>query len=158
MENINWDVVSALSNIILSLLTFVGLMITLYFSVNNSFYKLKLVYRIENNWTMKVINKRNVPVSLMTYGFMFKNDEGRELLIEGYLQKGKDARLNWNEVVRYTMTEDDIRHKLFDLGESESRLIMIYAYAKTEDGKMYKRRTKRVSPKKKEEPKLILNK
>lgn len=157
MEDVNWDVVSAVSNIILSFLTFVGLMITLYFSVKNSFYKLKLEYRINQNWTMKVVNKRNVPVSLMAYGFMFRSDDGRELLIEGHVQKGKDARLNWNEVVRYTMTEEDIRHRLFELKESEDRLIMVYIYAKTEDGKTYKKRTKKVSPKKKENLKLKLN-
>lgn len=157
-EDIDWDVISAVSNITLSILTFIGLMITLYFSVNNSFYKLKIDYRIHDDWQMKVINKRNVPVHIMTYGFMYKNKEGKELLIGGKVLKSDAKRLDWNEVVRFSMSKVEIQNKLFDLGESEGRLIRIFAYVKTEEGKMHRKRLQKISPIKEQEVKLTLNK
>lgn len=57
-ENMDWNIVSALSNIILSILTFVGLMVILYFSLRDTFYKLKSSFDTNRDqWQMKVITR-----------------------------------------------------------------------------------------------------
>lgn len=138
MEDVNWDVVSAVSNIILSFLTFVGLMITLYFSLRNTFYKLKVTFDItKDQWQMKVINKRNIPVSLMIYGFTYKNEENRHIGIS-YVRPSRDnKRLEWNDTKRHKVFTMVLNEYLSDKGFKSGDTVQLHAVAKTEDGKIY---------------------
>ncbi|MEV9639492.1 hypothetical protein ABZ756_02190 [Mammaliicoccus sciuri] len=157
-EGVDWNAISAISNIILSLLTFIGLMITLYFSVKNSFYKLEISYQIDDKWRMKVVNTRNVPVNLMACGFVYKDNENRFISVSKYIVPPDKKRLEWNQVVRRITTEVDLQNNLYEAKLPLDKSVLIYAFVKTENGKMYKKRIKRIYPRQKEEPILTLNK
>ncbi len=143
MSNLNWEAISAISNIVLSIFTFVGIMITLYVSISNSYYKIKIEFQLRDKWTVRITNKRNVPVHIRNFGIMYTNDQGKDMLIAGE-NCGEDSRLGWNEAKRFLMLESEVSHKLLELGEPEGKVITAYAYVKTDDGKYYKKKMTKV--------------
>ncbi|MFJ7933697.1 hypothetical protein [Sporosarcina sp. NPDC096371] len=145
LEQINWDIVSAISNIVLSALTFIGLMITLYFSVRNTFYKLELAHDVSRgHWKMKVINKRNIPVNLMIYGFAYKNNQNRYISISVEYPLRNNSKLEWNDAFRHSLTESEMSELLLSQKFKEGDKVQVYACAKTQDGKMYANKIKKL--------------
>lgn len=156
-ENVNWEAVSAVSNITLSFLTFLGLMLTMYFNTRK--YKLSIEFKIDNKWRMKVINKRSIPVHLTAMGFMAKTKEGRELILSDSNSSTKKRHIEWNDAQSIEVGEGEIHKKLLKVDYKENEKVWIYAFAITRDGRKFKKKVKKlVLRTRAEEPKLKLNK
>lgn len=137
----NWEAISAISNIVLSILTLAALLITLYTVRLNNIPKGKLKFKSRKTNTLlkkyeiRFVNKRSAPITIIYVGFFIKTTDKRELVLKG---KSLQKKLEWSDFIYYSTYDNDINEKIIDLGFKKGDVVKIYGFVVTTSNKVYK--------------------
>jgi len=134
----NWDAISAITNIVLSVFTLSALLLTLITVRVTSFPKGKLMLQNSEKssgvFKMKFVNNRNVPITIIHRGFYLKQENGRKPVLVG---KSKITKLEWTDVDYFESDENTINNKLIELGYPLGKKIEIVGFFMTSSNKKY---------------------
>lgn len=153
----DWTVVTAVTNIVLSILTLIALLITVYTVRINSFPKGKVMHQtkgdsLSNQYQIKLVNKRSVPITISHRGFYVIKDKGKPVLIS----ESKIKKLEWSDYDYFSINEEFINEKLLKMGHKIGIEVKVFGFFKTSANKTYKIKITHLV-KENYEPELILN-
>lgn len=159
-RHIDWTAVSAISNIILSVLTLAGILVSLYFSTINTYSNYRILTDTNDGiWKVKVLNTRTVPVNILVLGLTYRGSNKEYFLLDKNNSK-LDKIINWQEIETLVVNEDKINKSLLMAKKQPGDVVQIYATVKTHNGKMKHEKMGQftVFDEQEKEPKLTLNK
>lgn len=138
----NWNAISAISNIALSLLTLGALALTLHTVRVSNYPKGKLMFRkakkpLKEVYEFKFINLRSVPITIIHRGFYVKTTDNKELVVKS---ESKRRKLEWSDLIYFAVNKSEIDDKLLKLGYENGREVSLFAFVKTGSNKVYSKR------------------
>lgn len=145
IANINWDAVSSISNIFLSLITLIAVFVTYRTLIVNTKAKAKILYKKEtvprgNLLRIRLVNHRDVPITVIHKGFYMLNEKNEKVIVKG--EKVREKILN-SDIVYYTIHQKEIDAILRRRGFNNGDKVNLYGYFITSNKrKHYKQKVK----------------
>ncbi|WP_077705490.1 hypothetical protein [Virgibacillus dokdonensis] len=145
LENgiVDWNAITAISNISLSVLTLLALAVTLYTVRVSNFPKGELLFRKEKRlYQIRFVNKRNVPIIITEIGFYIKMKKDKKINVLS--RDTKRVKLEWADTKGFTKSKREIDLKLFKAGYSTGEKVIIVLFAKTTTNKLYTKKVRHI--------------
>jgi|SRR5690625_3036013 len=145
LVNINWDAVSSISNIALSLITLIAVFVTYRTLIVSTNSKAEIRYKTDKkpNGTfhrIRLVNKRNVPITVIHKGFYINDKDKMDRIISG---KKVQEKIYNSDITYYSLHENGLNAKLRRLGYPDGSTVNIYGYFITSDKKkVYSKKVK----------------
>lgn len=145
VDNINWDAVSSISNIFLSIITLIAVFVTYRALVVSTKIKAKISYKLDRTpggvfHRIRLVNQRDVPITIIHKGFYIVDDKSREVILKG---KKVHKKIYNSDIMYFSVHEKELNAILRRRGYENGAKINLYGYFMTSNnGKMYKYKIK----------------
>lgn len=144
-NNINWDAVSSISNISLSVITLIAVFVTYRTLIINTRSKAKIGYKLDKTpggtfHRIRLVNQRDVPITIIHKGFYINDKNNRELSIK---RKKVREKFHNSDIIYFSAHEKDLNAILRRKGYENGSTVNLYGYFITSNsGKIYKHKIK----------------